>query len=274
MIIKNTLRETLDAGKPTVGTHFMSSDPDIAELIGDIGLFDYAEFGAEYGSFEMPTLYHLARAAQCGNLPLMVKPDQESQGFWAQAALGAGFMAVLFTDIRSPEDVWECHRSIRADFPREGRAAANGMERGHMGVKLRRPALSGYQPSGYLETLDSVVTAIMIEKRVAVDNIDEILSAARELKIDMTQWGPADFGLSNGTPDFTDRTVIEPFEELVIAKSIEYGVPPRIEIASPEQAKRYVDLGVRHFCVGWDRFILQSGFRDIGEGMKRVLETV
>ena len=49
----------------------------------------------------MQLLYHMARAGQCGNLPLMLKPDQRSQAFWAQAAIGAGFKAVLFTDIRT-----------------------------------------------------------------------------------------------------------------------------------------------------------------------------
>ena len=46
MIMRNTFREALTAGKPTIGTHFLFSDPDIAELIGDTGLFDYAEFAA------------------------------------------------------------------------------------------------------------------------------------------------------------------------------------------------------------------------------------
>ena len=31
-------------------------------LIGDIGLFDYGEFCAEYSAFDMDRLYHLARA--------------------------------------------------------------------------------------------------------------------------------------------------------------------------------------------------------------------
>ena len=48
MIMRNTFREALNAGKPTIGTHFLFNDPDIAELIGDTGLFDYAEFAAEY----------------------------------------------------------------------------------------------------------------------------------------------------------------------------------------------------------------------------------
>ena len=57
----------------------------------------------------------LARGGQCAALPLMIKLDQEGQGFWAQAAIGAGFKSVLFTDIRKSEDIDECHAVIRAD---------------------------------------------------------------------------------------------------------------------------------------------------------------
>jgi len=261
----NTLREKLRAGSPTIGTHYLSADPDLPEIIGDTGLFDYAEYCAEYSAFDMRLLYHMTRAGQCANLPLMIKLDQEGQGFWAQAALGAGFRAVLFTDIRSPDDVAACHRCIRADSPETG---------GLMGVKLRRPAMTSYHPKGYLEDLGSIVFAIMIEKDLAVDHIDEVLSTARAKGVDMTQWGPADFGLSRGEPGLMDTPEIRPFEELVIRKSIEYGVQPRIEIGEVEEAKRYVQLGVRHFCIGWDRFIYQSGLRRIGEGMRKLVDSL
>lgn len=265
MIMPNTLRQKLDAGAPTVGTHYLSADPDMPEIIGDTGLFDYAEFAAEYSTFNMQLLYHMARAGQCAGLPLMIKLDQESQGFWAQAALGAGFKAILFTDIRSADDVAACQRVIRADTPDVG---------GRMGVKLRRPLLSGYQPDGYLADLAAIVFVIMIEKERAVENLDEVLDAARRNGVDMTQWGPADFGLSRGTPELMRTAEIRPFEELVIRKSIEYGVQPRIEIAEVEQAKRYVDLGVRHFCIGWDRYIYRTALNRIGEGMRKLVETL
>jgi 2-keto-3-deoxy-L-rhamnonate aldolase RhmA len=204
VIMPNTLRQKLAAGQPTVGTHYLSADPDLPEIIGDTGLFDYAEFAAEYSTFDMQLLYHMARAGQCAGLPLMIKLDQESQGFWAQAALGAGFKAVLFTDIRTAEDVAACHRVIRADTPEAG---------GVMGVKLRRPLLSGYNPDGYLADLAGIVLAVMIEKGVAVENLDEVLEAARAHGVDMTQWGPADFGLSRGMPGLMHAPEIRPFEE-------------------------------------------------------------
>ncbi|MDP6707168.1 MAG: aldolase/citrate lyase family protein [Alphaproteobacteria bacterium] len=263
MIMANTFKDKLAAGKPTIGTHFLSADPDMPEIIGDTGLFDYGEYCAEYSAFDMDRLYHMARAGQCAGLPLMIKLDQEGQGFWAQAALGAGFKSVLFTDIRSAEDVVTCHRLVRPDTP-----AAGGL----MGVKLRRPALSGYAPETYLEDLESIVLLIMIEKALAVDAIDEVLAAAKDKGVDMTQWGPADFGFSKGQPGLMHSEEIRPFEELVIRKSIEYGVAPRIEIGEVEAAKRYIDLGVRHFCIGWDRFIYQAGLSRLGEGLRKLVE--
>ena len=263
MILANTFREKLNAGKPTMGTHIMFTDPDIPELVGDLGLFDYGEISAEYSSLDMNNLYHQARAAQCGNLPLIIKPDQESQGFWTQAAMGAGFKGVLFTDIRTPEDVDECHRIIKPDNPEHG---------GMVGVKLRRPALASYDTSAYLQDLESFVFAIMIEKNIAVQNLDSILERARDKGVLVTQWGPADFGFSLGPQGRLGTDGTRKVEETVIAKSLEYGLRPRIEIGAVEQAKRYIDLGVKDFCIGWDRFILRQAFGNLGEGLAKLLQ--
>ena len=44
------------------------------------------------------------------------------------------------------------------------------------------------------------------------------------------------------------------------------GVHPRAEISSPEQAKPFLDMGVRHFAIGTDLFVLYSWMRDnVGE---------
>jgi len=261
----NTLRERLRLGQPTLGTHILLADPDVAEIIGDLGVFDYAEFAAEYSIIDMNSLYHMARAAQCGNLPLIIKPDQEGQGFWTQAAIGAGFRGALFTDIRTPEDVVRCHQIFSPDTPSDG---------GLMGVKLRRPALTSYDTEAYLDSLKSFVFAIMIEKQVTVDNLDAVLLAAQENGVDMTQWGPADFGFSRGQPGMMATPDIQPFEEQVISKSLEYGIRPRIEIGGVEQARRYIDLGVKDFCIGWDRFILRGALAELGEGMKKLTENL
>jgi 4-hydroxy-2-oxoheptanedioate aldolase len=50
------------------------------------------------------------------------------------------------------------------------------------------------------------------------------------------------------------------------------GVPPRAEIGSAEQARRFMDIGVRHFCIGTDISILFEWWKNEGEGLRRVVE--
>jgi len=39
------------------------------------------------------------------------------------------------------------------------------------------------------------------------------------------------------------------------------GVPPRAEINTPDQAKYFLDIAVRHFCIGTDINILHQWWR-------------
>ena len=117
----NTFRELLQAGKPTVATHIHTTWPSIVEAIGQTGMFDYVEFVAEYGPFDLYALDNLCRAAELCGLSSMIKVDQEPRSFIAQRAIGSGFQSVLFADCRSVEEVRECVRIARPDTPEEPR---------------------------------------------------------------------------------------------------------------------------------------------------------
>tara|TARA_E500000331_G_scaffold97334_1_gene93989 strand:- start:474 stop:746 length:273 start_codon:yes stop_codon:yes gene_type:complete len=90
----------------------------------------------------------------------------------------------------------------------------------------------------------------------------------------MILWGSADYDIPRGGPGMMFEADIMPIEELVIRKCLEYGVAPRMEIGVVDQAKRYIDMGVRHFCIGWDRFTLQAGLRNIGEGLRKLTDSI
>ena len=88
----------------------------------------------------------------------------------------------------------------------------------------------------------------------------------------MTQWGAADFSFSRGTPELVWSQKLHHFEELVIQKSIDQGIAPRCEINSVDGARRYIDLGVRHFSIGWDRLILQEGMGILAHFLSLIYE--
>ena len=56
-------------------------------------------------------------------------------------------------------------------------------------------------------------------------------------------------------------------ERYVIETSLKMGKHPRAEIAHPDQAKEYLDIGVRHFCIGTDVAILYDWFKRNGKEM-------
>ena len=49
------------------------------------------------------------------------------------------------------------------------------------------------------------------------------------------------------------------------------GVPPRAEINSADEAKYFLDMGVRHFCIGTDINILYNWCRQQGDALRKAL---
>ena len=58
----NRLRQLLNEGKPSIGTHIHSSWPSVHELVGHSRMFDYIEFVAEYAPYDLYSLENIGRA--------------------------------------------------------------------------------------------------------------------------------------------------------------------------------------------------------------------
>ena len=257
----NTFRQLLTEDRPTLGTHIHSTWPSVIEALGHTGLYDYVEFVAEYGPFDLHDLDNLARAAELFNLSTMIKVDQEPRGFIAQRAIGSGFQSLLFADCRDAAEVRECVSIARADTPEDG---------GTYGVGTRRFAYMGYGGSQeYVKALRQIVVVLMIEKKGAVDDLEEILEIDG---VDMIQWGGSDYSMSIGYPGQGQHPDVIKAKQYVFDTAIKMGVPPRAEIGSPDQARAYLDMGVRHFSIGTDISILHNWWKTNGEDMRNALE--
>src|SRR5215470_4577825 len=171
---RNLLREKLTAGKPTVGTHILSAWPTLVELIGHSKQYDYVEFTAEYAPFTMHDLDNLGRSFELMNMAGMIKIEQTQYTHQAMRAIGAGFQSVLFADIRSVEDAKLAVDAVRA----ESTLVRGVRGRGRLGVGMRRDVGTvrhGGTPA-YVDALNDVVIAIMVEKKSCVDDLDRILA--------------------------------------------------------------------------------------------------
>ena len=257
---RNKLRELLQAGRPTLGTHLHSSWPSVVEVVGHTGMFNYVEFVSEYAPFDLHGLDNFCRAVELFDMTAMIKIDQEPRRFLAQRAIGAGFQSVLFADSRNVEDARECVRAVRPETPGSG---------GVHGVGVRRSTyMWDAGTPEYVRALDDVVVVLMIEKKTAVEQLEEVLSVEG---IDMVQWGPADYSMSVGRAGAWQSPPIRAVERKVIETCLQKGIPPRAEIESLDRAKYYLDMGVRHFCMGTDIMILHGWLKENGESLRKVL---
>jgi len=257
----NKFRELLKAGKPTFGTRVNNIWPSVVEAIGHTGMFDYVEFLAEYAPFDLHGFDDFCRAAELHDLTAIIKVDQEPRGFLAQRAIGAGFQGVLFADCRSAEDVRQCVRIVRPETPEDD---------GIHGVGARRFTYMGYGGTpDYVQALRDIVVIIMIEKRAAVEQLEEILLVEG---VDMVQWGPSDYSMSIGKPGQRDHPEVKAAERKVFETAIAMGVPPRAEIYSPEQARRFLEMGVRHFNLNADLSILYNWWKTNGAALRQMVE--
>jgi 2-keto-3-deoxy-L-rhamnonate aldolase RhmA len=258
---KNRLRELLNAGEPTLGTHLLSTWPTLVELIGQADNYDYVEFTAEYAPFDLHDLDNLGRALELKDLGGMIKLEQTMWTHQAMRAIGSGFQSVLFADVRTVADAQACVAAVRAETPGSG---------GRLGVGMRRDVgtvREGGSPA-YVKALDEVVIAIMVEKRECVEDLDAILSVKG---IDMVQFGGSDYSMSLGLTGQRSHPDVLKAERKTIETALKMGLHPRVELGEITEAARYLEMGVKHFCIGWDVRILHNWWRANGEGMRAML---
>jgi len=86
----------------------------------------------------------------------------------------------------------------------------------------------------------------------------------------MIQWGPADYSMSAGKQR-GDAELLA-VEKKVFTSSINASIPVRAEIETADQAKRYLDMGVKHFSIGIDLRILHSFCKSEGEKILKAME--
>ena len=258
---QNKLRTLLSRNESSVGTHIHSTWPAIIEIIGATRLFDYVEFTAEYAPYTLYDFENMARAAELFGMSLMIKVDRSLQTYLAQRALGAGIQNVLFTDSRTPEDVCESVRSVRAETPQT---------KGTMGCAMRRDVgyVSECGSEAYVEALEQAVVAVMIEKQSLVDSLEEVLETRG---IDMVQFGPCDYAMSIGIPGKRHDPRVRSAERKMLTMALERGIAPRVEVDSIDDAKPYLDMGVRHFCLGSELSILRNWLAENGSELRELL---
>jgi len=252
-------------GKSTLGTRLLSVWPGMVEIVGHTGIFDYVEFLGEYSSWDLRDLENFGRAVELFDMSSMIKVDQNNRAFIAQRALGLGIENILFTDIRTVEDAQECVRIVRAETP-QTKGLNGAANRRNVGYYLEAGSPE------YVKAMEGAVVALMIEKREAIDNLEEILSVKG---IDMVQFGPGDYSLSLGYPGQRNHPKVKEAELKTIKIALKKGIRPRVEIGSIDykikELQKYIELGVKDFSLPSEGKIVYEWLKKHGKNIRKSL---
>ncbi len=260
--MENKIRKLINEGTPMVNTRIWSPWGTTAESAAASGSFDYLEFLAEYVPYNMRELEDLVRACENQGVGSMLKVDFQNRGYMAQKAMAMGFQAILFTDHQNAEQVKETIYLTTPETPKYN---------GRFGYPNGR--WLGYNPEPsqmeYVEMNASVVKAFMIEKKSAVDDIENICKVQG---VDMIQFGPSDYCMSIGCNSAEHKAEWKAAEKHCIEVALANGVRPRVELYNVEDAEYYKELGVKDFCIGDEFDILKDYWSNVGGKMKSMVK--
>ena len=233
---KNTVREKLKAGEPSVGSWLTLPDPVAARLMAGVG-FDWLTVEMEHTAIDIST------AAQCftaitdrGCIPLTRIPWNTGENI--KRALDNGAWGVIIPMV--------CSRS-EAESAVEG-TRYHPLGNRSVGGQIHAASFDTDPATYYANANEEVLLTVMIEHIRGVEAADEILSVPG---IDTVFIGPNDLSNSMGLkPTFAsaDKNVIQAIAH-VRETAKKHGVAPGIHVPDAAEALRRIEEGFQFIAI-------------------------
>lgn len=250
-MLARKIKETLAAGRVSVGTWMSIGHVSIAEILASAG-FEWVVVETEHTAIDVSEVLRLIIAIEAGgSIPLVrlagIDPLQ------AKAVMDSGAAGVIVPMITSKVEAEAAVRSVK--YP----------PLGARGVGVARAHGYGAHFDEYLRTAnDETIVVAQIEHIDAVRRIDEILSVTG---LDATFIGPYDLSASMGLAGQLDHPDVVAAMRRVLRATRAKGVAPGIHIVraatAAEELLARVDEGYRFIAVGSDLFLLGHTVREL-----------
>lgn len=261
-IRSNPLRSALERGETQVGTWLqMERNPAILPLLKSAGI-DFVRFEMEHASASIETVADMALLARALDLAFFVRPPSASRE-WITRLLDAGVWGFQIPQVDTPE--------IARAVVQAARYAPAGL-RGMAGLGPH----ADFEPSSVMAEQmrilnEQVHITVMFESAESFRNLDSIVSTPG---IDAVTLGPTDLAQDLGVLGEPNQAkVIEEHRERLFEAARRHRKEPVFTVHSVEDARRWINRGVRMLAYASDVTILHRGFsafRDqLGEQSKK-----
>ena len=239
--MKNPIRETLAAGRPSVGAWLNLASPLAAEVMAAAG-FPWLVVDTEHSAFDLDLIAHTFRAIEArGAVPLARAWDHDPVTM--ARLLDAGAWGIVVPHVSTPEQARKLAQAMRYP-PRGTRSVGTG----------RCVTLS----PDYRKVFDDVVLCIpQIEDLEGIANAEAI---ARVEGVDIGFLGPSDLAMSMGVePGHPDHeAALQRFREGCQRAGKPSGIPIR---KGAEEVRQRLAEGFRFLDSGSDLRLLDTGAR-------------
>lgn len=241
---KSDIKDTLHAGKASIGSWLQIPSTDVAEIMGRSS-YDWVAVDLEHGSFSRRDLPDIFRALELGGtVPFARVADCSMTSI--KAPLDAGAQGLIFPMIESREQL---DSAIKLSlYP------PNGIR----GVGYCRANVFGKNFEQGISRNAYTFFCAQIEHIRAVDNLEAILEHPR---LDAIMVGPYDLSGSMGlTGQFNHPDYIDTLG-LILEKAREHDVGMGIHVVKPDpsELKVRIDEGYRFIAYGVDAVFFYQG---------------
>ena len=194
--------------------------------------FDYFFIDLEHGIFDFQTVANLIASAAAAGITPLVRPADLLYPLVARL-LDLGAQGIVLPRVEDPGLLREALSWMK--FPPAGRRG--------FGVP---PATLDYERHSFPDIIqhanENVMSVVQFETQLSLDRADEMLSLPG---VDVAMIGPSDLSISLGVPGEFENPVLVKAVERFIAQCNEHGVAPGIHPRSVEDAKPWIERGMR-----------------------------
>lgn len=242
-MIKNKLKEKLNAGEAAIGTFIVCNAPDLVEIAGLTG-FDFVILDNEHGPMRAESSQHLIRAAEVrGITPIVRIPDRLESTILHILDIGAhGIQIPQVNDAKAAEEIIE--RSKYEPVGKRGLAFPRSADYGLCDI-------SNYTNNANKETL--IITHC--ENKICLDNLEEICKIP---EIDVIFLGPYDMSQSMGITGQVTHKLVENAAEKVLEITRRYNKTAGIFAGNGEIARKRAEQGFHYIAMGMDTTLFSA----------------
>jgi 2-keto-3-deoxy-L-rhamnonate aldolase RhmA len=258
-MLRNRIREALDAGGTSVGTWVNMKCPDACEAAAAAG-FDFVVLDGEHGGFDLEGAMELIRAVEAGGATPVLRL-LDSSAATIQKALEAGAAGIFISEVRTGEEV--SHIVQAAKYPPQGIRGSSPF------IRATRHGIIDWDT--YREWAEgNIMVWVMVENMEAVDNIEAILASG----VDAICVGPYDLSMFMGLKgDFLHPDVVS-IEDRIVKLAVSKGIDVVADLdcikegeAAPEEyveaARAWEKRGCRIVTMLNDRKVLTDAYKRV-----------